>query len=1022
MSTPGYLREYTRSQSDLSNDNRDFSNIPIRITNRLQPIKNSPVRKCNLENLVKIAKRETIVFESPGPFFENGLKLFHLNIRSLRNTAHLLQLREFALSNGIDVLTISETWLNSTVSNSEININDYKLQRLDRLHKKGGGVCAYIRKEIKAVVLKEITEISETNFHQLWIKLQYKKSKSVLICVSYRPPDCPSTCFENSFKANYIQALTLGKPIVVLGDLNCDMLKDGVDQKKLVDVCTELNLSQVIISPTRITRNSQSLIDVILVSSPTLVLTSGVLNIPISDHLPIYAVLNLKSSKPKPSYIKVRSYKNYQPSAFIADLTANSERLLASSQDKDVNAKLSIFNDVFYTTLNIHAPIKSIKVRSRPCPYVTKEIKELMKLRNRLHRCFLQTRNVYDWNNYKQARKTVKTTLLNAERKHVSDEISKNKNNPSSLWKTINRCLPLKEIDRQVYSKDPKVVATEFNEFFSKVGSRAAEASARLKIENNIEPLRTFPITSPHCELFNFTPVSRAVVRRIISSMPSNKSPGPDKVSMRVIKDCLSVILDPLTDIINCSLTTSTFPDEWKLAEVIPLIKEGDHELAENNRPLSLLNVISKVCEKVALEQFGSYLNISGCLSPHQSGNKKHHSTESLNVLVTDAMLEAMDEKKLTALVLLDLSKAFDSINHSFLLHKLTCVGASPAALKWFSSYLSGRHQVVRIGSAVSTPLPITHGVPQGAILSPLLFCIYLNDLPLTNQVCNLDSYVDDTKVYLSFPINNVNQAIKNLEEDLYKVAMWFCENQLLINPDKTKFLLVGTRQLMQSLPTKITLNFLGKILEPVTSVRDLGVIIDSHLTYDAHISMVVSSCMAKLCQINRVRNSFDNSTLSLIISALVFSKLFYCSTVWCNTSDTNIKKLQKVQNFAARIVTRTRKFDHITPVLHQLKWLPIQQQLLYRDALMTYKSVYGLAPTYLCTKLSKRMETHDRFTRNRDSLNIPLYRSASGQRSFKYRAAKLWNDMDQLLKEIPNYFTFKRMLKRSFENSQFID
>ena len=190
----------------------------------------------------------------------SGLKIVHLNIRSLRNTAHIVQLRYLAISSNIDVLTISETWLSTTCTNSEVGIASYNLFRLDRLHKRGGGVCAHVRKELKASVLKELSEISETDFHQLWIKVQCKMFKSLLICVPYRPPDCPVVCFESFFKPNYIQALQYGKPIFILGDLNCNLLKTSQEQKALNDVSTELNLTQIINNPTRITNTCHSLI------------------------------------------------------------------------------------------------------------------------------------------------------------------------------------------------------------------------------------------------------------------------------------------------------------------------------------------------------------------------------------------------------------------------------------------------------------------------------------------------------------------------------------------------------------------------------------------------------------------------------------------------------------------------------------------------------------------------------------------------------------------------------------------
>jgi hypothetical protein len=215
-----------------------------------------------------------------------------------------------------------------------------------------------------------------------------------------------------------------------------------------------------------------------------------------------------------------------------------------------------------------------------------------------------------------------------------------------------------------------------------------------------------------------------------------------------------------------------------------------------------------------------------------------------------------------------------------------------------------------------------------------------------------------------------------------------------------------------QRLPCSLKLSFLGKQIEPATSSKDLGVVIDSHLTYDEHINTTVASCMAKLCQINRVKDSFDKDSLCLMVSTLVMSKLLYCSSVWSNTSTKNVKKLQAVQNFAGRIVTQTRKFDHITPVMEELNWLPVKEHLLYRDTIMTYKCMNEMAPPYLCNKFRNRATIHGRHTRNRDQLQIPLYTSASGQRTFNYRAVKIWNSLDLELKELKSLRKFKNTLK----------
>ena len=434
-------------------------------------------------------------------------------------------------------------------------------------------------------------------------------------------------------------------------------------------------------------------------------------------------------------------------------------------------------------------------------------------------------------------------------------------------------------------------------------------------------------------------------------SMPSNKAPGPLKISMRVIKDCLTHILPALTNIINCSLMNSTFPDAWKYAEVIPLPKEGNHEEPSNNRPLSLLPTISKICEKVVLNQFSSYLTKNKRLNCHQSGNRKYYYTETLNIFTTDSFLDAMDQKKVTVLVLLDLSKAFDSLNHQILLRKLVNVGVSQTALKWSESYLSGRSQAVRIGTSVSTPLPLLYGVPQGAILSPLLFNIYINDLPSVPRHCILKSFVDDSKLFLSFYVKDLDDSTKKVEADLLEVTKWCCNNCLLLNPDKTKLLLLGTRQTLNKIPDELKVELLGKQLTPVPSAKDLGIIIDSNLSYDEHMVHLVSSCITSLCRINRVKHLFSSKSRTTIINVLVLNKLFYCSSVWGNTSQQNIKKLQSVQNFAARIISGTHKFDHITPVLNQLRWLPVKHQIRFRDNLLVFKCLNKLATDYLCEK-----------------------------------------------------------------------
>ena len=257
------------------------------------------------------------------------------------------------------------------------------------------------------------------------------------------------------------------------------------------------------------------------------------------------------------------------------------------------------------------------------------------------------------------------------------------------------------------------------------------------------------------------------------------------------------------------------------------------------------------------------------------------------------------------------------------------------------------------------------------------------------------------------------------VNDDLKRVAFWCSQNSLLINPVKTKVLVVGTRQMLQRVPSDLNFVLLGKELVPVPSAKDLGLFVDSTLSFDEHITITtVSSCMASLVQINRVKHLFDVKTLENVINALVFSKLFYCSTVWSGTSKKNVKKLQRVQNFAARLVTKARKYDHITPLLYQLKWLPVKSMLLYKVGVLAFKCVKGLVPSHLTACFNKISTMHDKDTRNKDLINIPYCKSASGQRTFLYRGIRLWNSLPTELRELNEIGRFKRKLKEFLINS----
>ena len=381
--------------------------------------------------------------------------------------------------------------------------------------------------------------------------------------------------------------------------------------------------------------------------------------------------------------------------------------------------------------------------------------------------------------------------------------------------------------------------------------------------------------------------------------------------------------------------------------------------------------------------------------------------------MTTDKVLGVMDSKKLTLVVLVDFSKAFDSIDHCRLLSKLQALGIGRTALEWFRSYLTGRQQYVRIGSETSNLSPITHGFTPGSILGPALFNLYINDLPSIPESGSLESFVDDSKLYLSFPVKDAAAVVQLINEDLAKIATWCCYNGLLINPDKTKLLVIGNRQMLLRLPKDFHVTLLGIEVTPSNPARDLGIEVDAMLSFEEHVTNTVSSCFAGLCQINRIKHLFDSKPLENVIHTLVFRRLFYCSPVGSSTSKKKKKPPNcKVSRILLQELSQARENSNTTPVLRDLNWLPVSSTLKYTVGILTFKCVNGLAPRYLCSRFVTRATVHDRNTRNKNKLDIPEYKSAAGQRSFLYRSVTMWNSLPTAITDFNNLAMFKRKLK----------
>ena len=990
---------------------RRISVIPI--TNR----KEKQIREINRENLLYI-KPDLPTTSKQSRTFSACL----VNAQSAKQKTDVIV--DYILDKDLDLLVITELWLYShdTVELGELQPTGYKLKCFHREDRQGGGIAIIHKDGMKVKVITQPAQ--QKSFESLEVQVTSGNGNLRLLAV-YRPQKIPGMCapvrtFLNEFSTRLESLITQPSELLVVGDFNFHVDEtNDLEARRYINMLNSFDLIQHVDEPTHI--NGHILDHVITRNESKSIIKNVYVDTQISDHFSVIFNLTLEKPVPVRKTVKFRKLKSIDEHKFRKELQDNISEI---ENKNEAESLVTSYNSVLMKTLDSCAPIqeKTVTIRHHS-PWFNDKIREAKKNRRKAEKKWRKTRADEDRLAFVKERQEVVLMLRQAKQEFYSDIIQQSKHNQKDLFRIIdtllqrNKDMPLPPHD------NPCTLANEFTDFF--VGKID-------KIRDNIKSLQP----DSHCtseeekcfetELDIFQPATEDEIRTMIMRS-SAKTCVLDPIPSWLLKLYIEEVLPLITMIVNTCLSSSTMPQSLKTAIVTPILKKIILELiTKNYRPVSNLPFLSKIVEKVVASRLLVHQKRNKSLENLQSAYKEGHSTETALLCVQSDILQAMDKQNIIILVLLDLSAAFDTIDYSLLLQRLSDrIGIKGQALDWFRSYLSERLQSVTLQGKSSRSVPLSHGVPQGSVLGPILFTIYVTPLGdiMRKHKINFHTYADDTQIYLSFrPTSSVADNLKRIQECIADIRSWMIKNMLKLNEDKTEMLVIGTKQQLK----KITVPELvsnGCVVQPKDSVRNLGVLLDKHMSMEPQVSAICKSTFHHLRNIRKIRKFLDRSTAETAIHALVSSRLDTCNSLLYGIPKYQLQRLQRVQNTAARVITMTKKYDHITPILRELHWLPITERIEFKCLCLTYKAIHGTAPGYICDMIHQYQPTRSVRSASNLLLEVPSTRLVTcGDRSFHKVGPTLWNSLPLKVRSAKSLNTFKSALKTYLFKRYFTD
>ena len=969
-----------------------------------------------------------------------GIKICHWNIGGgfLKNKLNTIE----ALIADYEphILGISEASFSTDHNLEDVQIQNYKVFFANTLHNpnlKISRIAVFVQEDL-CVKVRE--DLMNDRFSSIWLEVGLPRQKKFLVSNIYR--DWQYVHQENhdslsipqqllrweGFLQQWERAVSMGLEIHIQGDLNLNFLdfsnlsilptsSQSVKLKSLIialqDKIVPHGFTQLVQTATRIWPGVEpSLLDHHWTNHPHKVSDVHAFFQGASDHKMIFSIRRTKKIICKPKLIKKRSFKNFDPTTFTEAVKKIS--WLEVYLCEDLDTAVTLLENKINHILDEMAPVKVIQVRSSYAPWMSAETKARVKERNLAQEKASETQNEEDWKNYKKLRNVINNSLKVEKKNWQENKLNSFGNDTSSVWKNVKNWLgwssggaPTKlVVNGRIFTK-PSDLCRIMNEFFV---NKVANLRSNLP-PNNGDPLFWIRnlMQGRKCS-FRLKSVHPDDVLRIISNLKSSSSCGLDTIDSKIIKLVKHQLVPVVTHIVNLSIKQKKFPSPWKLSKVAPLHKKEEVIYAKNYRPVSLLAVFSKILERVIFEQMIQYLEVNHLLHRSHHGFRSSHSTVTALIEMYDQWMDALENDEVSAVIMLDLSAAFDVVDHEILIQKLEIYGVEAATIPWFRSYLSERSQQVYIEGSLSEPLSLEAGVPQGSILGPLLYVLFANDLPEVvhehlpeplpdhlprevdhqlvvqphnhpigqvqehslNHFYNLNCskcgglcvYADDSTYTLSS--KDTVQLKQDIKEKYKKIADYMGRNKHILNSDKTHLLIMTSAIKHRNHQNfNITLDTGSEIIEPISEERLLGGLVSSDLKWNKHVrddkKSLITILTSRINALSKVASYSSFKTRKMIANGIVMSYVVYLVQLYGGCSEFLLSALQVLQNRAARIVTRLEWRTPAKTLLLQCGWLSIRQLVAFHSILLIFKTKQNKKPSYIYSKISQNFKIRTR-------------------------------------------------------------